>query len=167
MKQNSFGELYFILLFGIFIFVLVSLTLSTSPNNCVHFLTKILNAKDTVLWVFFVFMLLVLFPLCNEKEMKKKKTVAKISKTKSLSFFFFFWGMPVFLFLFIFLNFILFLNFTLLYWFCQILKWIRHKYTCVPHPEPASLLPPQCFYVCFYNFPFFCCYISFSNSISW
>ena len=90
MKQNSLGELYFILLFGIFIFVLVSLTLSTSPNNCVHFLTKILNAKDTVLWGFFVFMLLVLFPLCNEKEMKKKKTVAKISKTKSLSFFFFF-----------------------------------------------------------------------------
>ena len=34
-----------------------------------------------------------------------------------------------------FLNFILFLNFTILYWFCQILKWIRHTYTCVPHPE--------------------------------
>ena len=32
-------------------------------------------------------MLLVLFPLCNEKEMKKKKkTITKISKTKSLSF---------------------------------------------------------------------------------
>ena len=28
-------------------------------------------------------------------------------------------------------NFILFLNFTILYWFCQILKWIRHRYTCV------------------------------------
>ena len=26
---------------------------------------------------------------------------------------------------------ILFLNFTILYWFCQILKWIRHRYTCV------------------------------------
>ena len=46
--------------------------------------------------------------------------------------------------LFIFLNFILFfLNFTILYWFCQILKWIRHRYTCVPHPEPSSLLPPH------------------------
>ena len=38
--------------------------------------------------------------------------------------------------------FILFLNFTILYSFCQISKWIRHRYTCVPHPEPSSLLPP-------------------------
>ena len=40
-------------------------------------------------------------------------------------------------------NFILILNFTLLYWFCQISKWIRHRYTRVPHPEPSSLLPPH------------------------
>ena len=39
-------------------------------------------------------------------------------------------------------NFILFLNFTILYQFCQISKWIHHRYTCVPHPEPSSLLPP-------------------------
>ena len=38
---------------------------------------------------------------------------------------------------------ILFLNFTILYWFCQISKWIRHRYTCVPHPEPSSFLPPH------------------------
>ena len=38
--------------------------------------------------------------------------------------------------------FILFLNFTILYWFCQISKWIHHRYTCVPHPEPSSVLPP-------------------------
>ena len=38
---------------------------------------------------------------------------------------------------------ILFLNFTILYWFCQISKWIHHRYTCVPHPEPSSLLPPH------------------------
>ena len=31
-----------------------------------------------------------------------------------------------------FLNFILF-NFTILYWFCHISKWICHRYTCVPH----------------------------------
>ena len=42
-------------------------------------------------------------------------------------------------FFFIFLNFILFLNFTILYWFCQILKWIRHRYTCSPS---WALLPP-------------------------
>ena len=36
-----------------------------------------------------------------------------------------------------------FWNFTILYWFCQISKWIRHRYTCVPHPEPSSLLPPH------------------------
>ena len=31
----------------------------------------------------------------------------------------------------------------MLYWFCRISKWIRHRYTCVPHPEPSSLLPPH------------------------
>ena len=44
--------------------------------------------------------------------------------------------------LLLFFNFILF-NFTILYWFCHIPKWIRHRYTCVPHPEPSSLLPPH------------------------
>jgi len=38
---------------------------------------------------------------------------------------------------------ILFFNFTILYWFCHISKWIRHRYTCVPHSEPSSLLPPH------------------------
>ena len=42
-----------------------------------------------------------------------------------------------------FFNFILFLNFTILYWFCQISKWICHRYTCVPHPEHSSLRPPH------------------------
>jgi len=41
------------------------------------------------------------------------------------------------------LDFILFFNFTILYWFCHISKWICHRYTCVPHPEPSSLLPPH------------------------
>ena len=44
---------------------------------------------------------------------------------------------------FFFFNFILFFNFTILYWFCHISKWIRHRYTCVPHPEPSSLFPPH------------------------
>ena len=30
-----------------------------------------------------------------------------------------------------------------MYWFCQISKLIHHRYTCVPHPEPFSLLPPH------------------------
>ena len=38
--------------------------------------------------------------------------------------------------------FILF-NFTILYWFCHISKWICHRYTCAPHPGPSSLLPPH------------------------
>ena len=41
------------------------------------------------------------------------------------------------------LNLILFFNFTILYWFCHISKWICHRYTCVPHPELSSLLPPH------------------------
>ena len=42
-----------------------------------------------------------------------------------------------------FFNLILFFNLTILYWFCHISKWICHRYTCVPHPEPSSLLPPH------------------------
>ena len=41
------------------------------------------------------------------------------------------------------LLFILFFNFTILYWFCHISTWIHHRYTRVPHPEPSSLLPPH------------------------
>ena len=48
-----------------------------------------------------------------------------------------------FLHFFFFLIFILFFNFTILYWFCHILKWIHHRYTCVPHPELSSHLPPH------------------------
>ena len=51
-----------------------------------------------------------------------------------LAFFFFFWWEALFF---------LFFNFTILYWFCHISKWICHRYTCVPHPEPSSLLSPH------------------------
>ena len=66
------------------------------------------------------------------------------------SFFFLFFCMIIdlftstFIYLFLVLYifyFILFFNFTILYWFYHISKWIRHRYTCVPHPEPSSLLP--------------------------
>ena len=43
---------------------------------------------------------------------------------------------------FLFFSFILIFNFTILYWFCHISTWIHHWYTCVPHPELSSLLPP-------------------------
>ena len=42
----------------------------------------------------------------------------------------------------LFFYFILF-NFTILYQFCHISKCICSRYTCVPHPEPSSLLPPH------------------------
>ena len=45
--------------------------------------------------------------------------------------------------MFYFCLFVLFFNFTILYWFCHISKRIHHRYTCVPHPEPSSLLPPH------------------------
>ena len=61
--------------------------------------------------------------------------ITKINFFPTLLFF------TAFIYLFIF-NFILF-NFTILYWFCHISKWICHRYTCVPHPEPSSLLPPH------------------------
>ena len=43
-----------------------------------------------------------------------------------------------------FLSFFFFLEdnyFTILYWLCHTLTWIRHRCTCVPHPEP--LLHPS------------------------
>ena len=30
-----------------------------------------------------------------------------------------------------------------MYWFCHISKWICHRCTCVPHPEPSSLPIPS------------------------
>ena len=33
--------------------------------------------------------------------------------------------------------------FTILYWFCHTLAWIRHGCTWVPNPEPPSHLPPH------------------------
>ena len=48
------------------------------------------------------------------------------------------WIISFFLFFFI-----LFFNFTILYWFCHTSTWIGHKYTYVPHPDPSSLLPPR------------------------
>ena len=47
-----------------------------------------------------------------------------------------------FLLLFFFSDFILF-YFTILYWFCHTSKWIRHRCTCVPDPEPPFHLPPH------------------------
>ena len=58
------------------------------------------------------------------------------------------------IFIVFFFNFILFLNFTILYWFCPISKWIRHRYTCVPHPEPSSLPIPSLWVVPFHRFFF-------------
>ena len=53
------------------------------------------------------------------------------------------WFLYCFVCLFFVLSFFfLFFNFTILYWFCHISTWIHHGYTCVPHPEPSSLLPP-------------------------
>ena len=65
-----------------------------------------------------------------------------ITVNLNFSFFLFFSFFLACFFKFLF-YFILLLNFTILYWFCQISKWIPHRYTCVPHPEPSSLLPPH------------------------
>ena len=57
-------------------------------------------------------------------------------------YLFFFAGLYEYIF-FLFFNLILYFNFAILYWFCHISTWIRHRYTHVPHPEPSSLLPPH------------------------
>ena len=86
----------------------------------------------------------------EERSSFSKKKIAGINKMETLSvrvprgflialLFFFFTFKSLFI---ICLNFILF-NFIILCWFCHISKWICHRYTCVPHPESSSLLPPH------------------------
>ena len=52
-----------------------------------------------------------------------------------------------FLFCILFIYFLIFIFtlfcFTILYWFCHTLTWIRHGCTWVPNPEPPSHLPPH------------------------
>ena len=67
-------------------------------------------------------------------DRKQQNSVKQLSSIKNQFKFIFL----IFIFLFF-----LFFNFTILYWFYLISKWIRHRYTCVPHPEPSSLLPPH------------------------
>ena len=52
-------------------------------------------------------------------------------------FFFSSRGLLLFFYLFFF-----FFYFTILYWFCHISAWIRHRCTHVPNPESLSHLPP-------------------------
>ena len=49
----------------------------------------------------------------------------------------------VFFFVFIFFSDFILFYFTILYWFCHTSKWIRHRCTCVPDPEPPFHLPPH------------------------
>ena len=58
---------------------------------------------------------------------------------------------PCIFFFFLLIYFILFFNLTIFYWFCYISRWIRHRYTCVPHPEPSSLPPLYFFLILSYN----------------
>ena len=55
--------------------------------------------------------------------------------SKFVSFFLFLFFLYIFYFIF---------NFTILYWFCHISTWIRHRYTHVPYPEPSSSGSSQC-----------------------
>ena len=56
-----------------------------------------------------------------------------------IELFFYILNIHLFIQIYFFFHFIL----TLLYWFCHISKWIHHRYTCVPHPEPSSLPIPS------------------------
>ena len=67
--------------------------------------------------------------------------LVSFSATHTLALFYL---SSIFIFLsIIFFKFYFVFNFTILYWFCHISKWIRHRYTCVPHPEPSSLPIPS------------------------
>ena len=85
---------------------------------------------------------------CKESETTERISLSLIMKSNQILQKLFFHYLSVkllenigffifFCFFFFFLFY--FLTFTILYWFCHISKWIRHRYTCVPHPEPSSL----------------------------
>ena len=80
---------------------------------------------------------------CSLQQLDGKKMSLLSSQflllLKNGQFFFFFCRSPTLFFF----NLILFFNFTILYWFCHISTWIRHRYTRVSHSEPSSLLPPH------------------------
>ena len=60
-----------------------------------------------------------------------------------IGFYLLYWLFFLLFLFFIIFYFILFFSCTVLYWFCHTSKWIHPRYTCVPHPEPFSLLPPH------------------------
>ena len=67
---------------------------------------------------------------------QKSKMKKKLGRNHKKEVLFFLIYIYIYFFYFIF-------NFTILYWFCHISTWICHRYTCVPHPEPSSFLPPH------------------------
>ena len=79
------------------------------------------------------FVFLFVFEVIHRTD-REKVTWVWINKSTSalICFISFFKLINVFYFIF---------NFTILYWFCHISTWIHYRYTCVPHPEPSSLLP--------------------------
>ena len=82
------------------------------------------SSKTSILWHSAFFMVQLSYPY-----MTTGKTIALtrwtfVGKVMSLLFIYLFY-------------------FTILYWFCHTLTWIRHGCTCVPHPEPPSHLPPH------------------------
>ena len=56
-------------------------------------------------------------------------------------------GCCQFLKIYIYIYICIYINFTILHWFCHTLTWICHGCTCVPHPEPPSHLPIPSFWV--------------------
>ena len=52
-------------------------------------------------------------------------------------------GLHPFFFLNLSFIYVIYLHFTILYWFCHTSTWICHGYTRVPHPDPPSLLAPH------------------------
>ena len=65
--------------------------------------------------------------ICHLLKERPSRTINLVPEIKYQNYVFL--TLQFFSFIFIFLNFILF-NFTILYWFCHISKWICHRYTC-------------------------------------
>ena len=119
---------------------LVHILLNPGLENFEHYFARVWNECNCV--VVWTFLTLPFFGMGMKTTFSSPVATAEFSKfagilSCSTFFFFIFYFFP-----FIFISWRLI---TLQYCsgFCHTLTWISHGFTCIPHPDPPSLLPPH------------------------
>ena len=79
----------------------------------------------------------MLKPSFHDIAMKDKGT--ELTFSTNCPFYFLFFDLALTFIFFIFIFYLIFISSG----FCNTLKWNSHGFTCVPHPDPPSYLPPH------------------------